>query len=185
MLRTESPAPTVVETQPIFSSPRPPAPPLLFDIAGIDLDATAVDIHGIRKYNKHRGEAEQIDRIAWLAEGYHQAIGIRKVRDDEWWCPGHIPGEPIMPAVMMIEAAAQLSSYTYLAREIYRHPFVGFTAIDNTKFRHKVVPGDTLVILAIEVRFQARRFICDVQGLVNGRLAFESRITGMPIFKPE
>ncbi len=160
---------------------RPPAPPLLFDLSGIDFDATVVDYEGIQKYNKHRGEAQQIDRIAWLGENYEQGVAIRKVRDDEWWCPGHIPGRPIMPAVMMVEAAAQLSCWMFLARGIVSYNFVGFTRIEDTKFRNKVEPGDTLVILSQQVKFHIRRFICDTMGLVNGNVAFESRVTGMPI----
>ncbi len=164
-----------------FGALRPAAPPLLFDIEGIDLDATAVDLDGIQDINKHRGEAQQIDRIAWVGEDFNQAVAIRVVRDDEWWCAGHIPGYPVMPAVMMVEAAAQLTSWMFQARKIVEYEFVGFTRIDDTKFRNKVVPGDTLVILANQVKFHVKRFICDTQGVVNGKIAFESRITGMPI----
>ena len=160
---------------------RPPAPPLLFDIRGIDLDATAVDLEGIKAINKHRGQAVQLDRLAWVGDNCEQAIPIRKVRDDEWWCAGHIPGRPIMPAVMMVEAAAQLTSWMFLARGIVTFPFVGFTRIENTKFRNRVEPGDTLAILCQQVKFQLKRMVCDAMGLVDGRIAFESRITGMPI----
>ena len=160
---------------------RPPAPPLLFDIRGIDLNATAVDRGGIEAVNKHRGQAVQIDRLAWVGENCQQAIAIRKVRHDEWWCAGHIPGQPIMPAVMMVEAAAQLTSWMFLARGIVYYEFVGFTRIEDTKFRNKVEPGDTLVILCQQVKFHLRRMVCDAMGLVDGKIAFETRITGMPI----
>lgn len=164
-----------------FEPLRPAAPPLLFSLDGIDLNATVVDLDGIQAINKHRGEAQQIDRIAWIGEGFAQAVAVRYIRDDEWWCPGHIPGHPIMPAVMMVEAAAQLTSWLFQARKVVDYEFVGFTRIDNTKFRNKVTPGDTLYILANQVKFHLRRFICDAQGIVNGKVAFESRITGMPI----
>lgn len=160
---------------------RPAAPPLLFDISGIDLNATAVSADGIQLINKHRGEAVQIDRLAWVGENCEQAIAIRNVRDDEWWCAGHIPGRPIMPAVMMVEAAAQITSWMFLARRVVYYDFVGFTRIEDTKFRNKVQPGDTLVILCQQVKFRINRMICDAMGLVDGKIAFESRITGMPI----
>lgn len=160
-------------------------PRLLFDISKIDLSRTMVDLPGIQKLNKHRGEAQQIDRIIWHTPNFTKALATRLIRDDEWWVKGHIPGNPIYPAVMMVEAAAQLSSYMFQARDVPDYEFVGFTGIDNTKFRLKLSPGDTLYILAKEVKFHVRRFVVDAQGVVNGKLAYETRITGMPIVKHE
>lgn len=161
---------------------RDPAPPLLFDIAGIDLNAIAVPVEEIQKYNPHRREAQQIDHVIWYGEGFRQSIASRTIRDNEWWCDGHIPEKPIMPAVMMIEAAAQLTSWMFLAKERAKYQFVGFIRIEKTKFRNKVVPGDHLMIMAKEVKFHIRRFVADTMGIKgDGEIAFESRITGMPL----
>jgi len=156
---------------------------LMFDPSGIDLTQTMVDLTGIQKYNRHRGESQQIDRIVWHTDDYSRAVAGRLIRDDEWWCAGHIPGKPIFPAVMMIEASAQVTSFIYQAREVVDYEFVGFTGIENTVFRAQLEPGDELFLLANEVHFHTRRFICDVHGMINGKLAFETRIKGMPLIK--
>lgn len=182
---TRRPEEVLVAPKIEFGQWRDPAPPLLFDIAGIDLEQIAVPLEGIQRFNKHRGEAQQVDHITWVGEGYKQAIGSRTVRDDEWWCDGHIPGAPIMPAVMMIEAAAQINSWMFLAKMGPNHEyvgFVGFVRIENTKFRSKVHPGDRLYILCQEIKFHPRRFVVDNMGIkANGDIAFESKITGMVI----
>ncbi|MFG0328879.1 MAG: 3-hydroxyacyl-ACP dehydratase FabZ family protein [Phycisphaerales bacterium] len=157
------------------------AAPPLFDISHLDLSHTQVDAAGIEKYNKQRGAARMIDRFIHVSEDWKQAVAARRVRDDEWWCEGHIPGEPILPAVLMVEAAAQIASYLFQCREWIHYEFVGFTGIDNTKFRSVVVPGDELILLGQEVKYHPKRMICDVQGWVEDRFCFETRVTGMPV----
>ena len=46
-------------------------------------------------------------------------------------------------------------------------------------FRGQVVPGDTLYLLAKEISYRPRKFVSAGQGVVNGRLVFEAKITGM------
>jgi 3-hydroxyacyl-[acyl-carrier-protein] dehydratase len=93
---------------------------------------------------------------------------------------GHIPGRPIYPGVLMIEAAAQISSILYHINADVNH-FMGFTRCDNCSFRGQVLPGDTLALVSIIRKFQRRRFVCDAQGYVDGKFIFEVQITGMMI----
>lgn len=155
----------------------------LFDISGIDLDHVQADREQIGKYNKHRNEAVGLDYLCYMSDDNAEGVAIRAIRDDEWWCDGHIPGDPIFPAVMMVEAAAQLASYMFLARDTVSYEFVGFTRIDNTVFRRMVRPGDTLVIVCKQVKFHPKRFITDIIGYERGEMeiAFETRVTGMPL----
>lgn len=155
---------------------------LLFDISAIDLSAVAYGRDVISKFNPQTGDMCHLDHMVWTDDNFTSGLGVKHVRDDEFWVQGHIPGRPLLPGVIMIEAAAQVSSVIYQLRlNEDKQRFLGFTRCDNCVFRGQVVPGDTLYILVREHNFQRRRFSCDAQGIVNGKLVFEVRITGMNI----
>ena len=152
----------------------------LFDFSGMDLDSPQFTVEQLEQINPHRGAMRLLDHVVWESDDRNQAVGIRDIRDDEFWVPGHIPGRPLFPGVLMIEAAAQLSSFVTL-RKMPDTAFMGFTAVDKVKFRGQVVPGDRLVILAVQTEFRPRRSISVTQGWVRDMLAFEGQITGMPM----
>ena len=156
------------------------APSFLIDIASIDLTQTIATAEDIEKVNPQRGDMRHLDRIIWKSADNSETVGCKDVRDDEFWVPGHIPGRPLLPGVLMIEAAAQLAAFLMKLRKPDLG-FVGFVGCDNVKFRGQVMPGQQLLLLGKEAEFRPRRFICDAQGVVNGTLVFEARITGMPI----
>ena len=163
----------------LAGEPRVPSK-LLFDIDDIDPKAVAVSYEEVGHLNPQCGDMRHLHHVIWMSEDRSQALGIKYVRENEFWVPGHIPGRPLLPGVIMIEAAAQLSSVTY-QKKANRHLFLGFIRCDNVTFRGQVVPGDDMYLLAKEVDFGARRFVYDAQGVVNGRLVFEAQITGMPM----
>lgn len=150
----------------------------LFDWQNIDLSRTAISAEEVAAYNPQSGPMRQLDRVIWHNEDQTQFVGIKQVRDDEFWIPHHIPGRPLMPGVLMIEAAAQLASVAFQCR-IDQNGFLGFTRCDDVIFRHQVVPGDTLYLLSRDVKFSKRRLVSQTQGWVNGTMAFEALITGM------
>jgi 3-hydroxyacyl-[acyl-carrier-protein] dehydratase len=156
------------------------APQLLFDISGIDLSKTVRGVEEIERVNPHRGAMRMLDGICHVADDLSQTLAYKDVRDDEFWVPGHIPGRPLFPGVMMIEAAAQLASYITLLKQGGVR-FMGFAGVDQVKFRGMVVPGDRFFVLAKLLDYRPRRSICAAQGLVNGNLVFEATITGMPM----
>ena len=150
----------------------------LFDLAKINLDNIIADVEQIERVNPHRGDMRQLDRVLWWNDEKTAAVGLKFVRENEFWVPGHIPGRPILPGVLQIEAAAQLSSFVHRTR-FPEGSFLGFTRLTDCSFRGQVVPGDTLILLTKEVKANSRRFITDVQGFVNEKIVFEARITGM------
>lgn len=154
----------------------------LFDLEEFVHRTPRVDQEQIKKVNPHRGDILLLDGIfdhSTMDEKLW-AVGYKDIRDDEFWVPGHIPGRPLYPGVLMIESAAQLASYMFLSQRPH-NSFLGFTGCNAVKFRGQVVPGDRLIIMGQEIKSSARRIVCYIQGIVNGEMVFDAEITGMPI----
>ncbi len=156
------------------------APAYLFDISAIDLDRVLYDTAEIEKVNPHRGHMRMLDAITHMDDEAGTFAAYKDVRPDEFWVEGHIPGRPIFPGVLMIEAAAQLASFMML-RWLKLDGFIGFAGVDGVKFRGQVVPGDRFHLVGIKTDLRKRRSICNIQGLVRGTMVFEGQVTGMPI----
>ncbi len=152
----------------------------LVDINEIDTSKVVDDIEGIRAINPHRHEMEQLDGICRFDPENKIIIGYKDVGNDEFWIRGHIPGRPLLPGVLMLEAAAQLCTY-YYKKTLQDDRFLGFGGIDNVKFRGKVLPGDRLILIAKNTELRPRRAIFDAQGVTNNKLVFEGVIIGMVV----
>jgi len=153
---------------------------LLFDIKDIDLNTRSANEDEVGRTLLQTGDMRHLDYVVWFDPASGRAIGVKNVRHDEFWVPGHIPGRPLLPGVLMIEAGAQLCSFVQ-QRKSQLTGFLAFTRCDDCIFRGQVVPGDTLVLLAEDVESGRRRFTSRTQGLVRGKLVFEATITGMRI----
>ena len=157
-------------------------PPLLFDLSAIDLDGPPVfDKEAVGRVNPQRFEMQHLDGILWYDKDSDCVLGYKDVTDREFWVRGHIPDRPLMPGVIQIEAAAQLLSF--FVKQVYQEEgFVGFGGIDHAKFRRAVEPGCRLYLLGHVVQARrGRKYVCDVQGIVNNTLVFEATISGMRI----
>jgi 3-hydroxyacyl-[acyl-carrier-protein] dehydratase len=152
-------------------------PQLLYDITGIDLDHVLFDQEAIRQANPQRGDMEQLNGIVYAAPELGRIIGFKDVRPDEFWVEGHIPGRPLLPGVLMIEAGAQLASF-YTRTYVGWKGFIGFGGVDEVKFRMQVAPGRRMYIVGQKIWERHRRICCRIQGLVEGSIAYEATITG-------
>jgi len=155
-------------------------PQYLFDLTGIDLNRIVYDQEAIRAANPQRGDMEMLNAIVHAKPEEGQIIGYKDVRPDEFWVHGHIPGRPLFPGVLMIEAGAQLASF-YTRKFLNLDGFIGFGAVDNVKFRGQVVPGNRLYVVGKKTWYRHRRVGCDIQGLVDGNLVFEAQVTGVQL----
>lgn len=151
---------------------------ILFDIGHIDFDQPAFDLSEVEKINPHRDLFRMLDNVAWVSDDNLRTATAKDIGHDEFWVAGHVPGRPLFPGVLQIETAAQLASFVTL-RANPQVPFMGFVAADDFKFRGQVVPGDRLIILAEQISFRRQRSVCQTQGWVNGKMAFEGKVTGM------
>jgi len=159
-----------------------PAKDLIIDFSEYDLDHVIADIHEIRRYNMQRFEMEQLTAIVHADAERHICVGYKDVTHDEFWVRGHMPGAPLMPGVMMCEAAAQLSSYFTQKLDLLGAKVVGFGGLEEVRFRDAVIPGDRLVI--VTQRIKVRRgamIICRFQGFVRQSMVVEGMIKGVPL----
>jgi 3-hydroxyacyl-[acyl-carrier-protein] dehydratase len=157
-------------------------PQHLVDLSKIDTQRVVADLDTIRLHNPQRYELELLTRICHFDLEAGEAAGILEVPEDPWWARGHVPGRPIMPGVLMLEAAAQLSSFCawqVYDQKVYGGRLFGFGGLDKVKFRWIVLPGQTLLILGKRIEVRDRRAIFDTQGIVDGKVCFEARITGL------
>ncbi|MEZ4946350.1 MAG: bifunctional UDP-3-O-[3-hydroxymyristoyl] N-acetylglucosamine deacetylase/3-hydroxyacyl-ACP dehydratase [Cyclobacteriaceae bacterium] len=104
-----------------------------------------LDINQISNVLRHRYPFLLIDKIIHLD---HQSVaGVKNVTMNEPFFQGHFPGNPVMPAVLQVEAMAQIGGIFVLNTvpdpENYWTYFLG---IESFRFRKMVLPGDTLVI---------------------------------------
>ena len=115
-----------------------------------------------------------IDAIAEHEPGT-RLVGIKNVTVNEEFFPGHFPGSPLMPAVLMIEALTQVAAALVLERQPSPTTArVRLRGISNAKFRRQVVPGDRLRLEVSLLR--ARTGLAKVQAaaLVDDQLAAEA-----------
>jgi 3-hydroxyacyl-[acyl-carrier-protein] dehydratase len=134
----------------------------------------------IRKTNAQRFEMEHLNAVTFLDVEAMEVVGYKDVGADEFWVRGHIPGRPILPGVVMIEALAQLTSF-YIGRAIPSIGFIGFGAVDEVRFRATVVPGQRLVLVGKGVSIRSRAAIFATQGWLDDKLVVEAKITGVKV----
>jgi len=139
-----------------------------------------VDIREILSILPHAYPFLLVDRIVELEPG-KRIVGIKNVTYNEPFFPGHFPGRPIMPGVLIIEAMAQTAgvlAFKSLPPEDQKRP-VYFLGIDNVRFRKPVIPGDQLR-LELEIA-KHRQAIWGFKGraLVDGKLVTEAELLAM------
>ena len=153
-------------------------PQLIFDISRLDLSKPPQwDQEGVRAKNPHRGDMEHINAVIWADGDLGRIVAYKDVRADEFWVPGHIPGRPLFPGVLMIESAAQLASF-YTRMFVGWKGFIGFGGVEETKFRMQIPPGVRLHLIGQKLWERHHRIKCTVHGVINGQLAFETGIIG-------
>ena len=123
-----------------------------------------MDINRIRELLPHRYPFLLVDKIIEIGGNY--IVGVKNITANEPFFQGHFPQEPVMPGVLQVEAMAQTGGLLVLnsVDEPERYSTY-FMKIDGVKFRHKVVPGDTL-IFRLELLAPIRRGISTMKGYV-------------------
>jgi UDP-3-O-[3-hydroxymyristoyl] N-acetylglucosamine deacetylase/3-hydroxyacyl-[acyl-carrier-protein] dehydratase len=140
-------------------------------------DETALDVRRILDTLPHRYPFLMIDRVVEFV-GPDALVAIKNVSINEPYFQGHFPGNPVMPGVLQLEAMAQCGGILVLSTvEDPENYGTYFLKIDNTKFKDKVVPGDTM-IMKMELMEPVRRGLCIMRGRawVGEKLVCESEM---------
>lgn len=154
----------------------------IIDPALLNFDAPLAGIEEIRKYNPQRHEMEQLSAILYEATDTQACAAYKQLSEEEFWVRGHMPGMPLMPGVMILEASAQLASYFTQKYDLLGAAMVGFGGLDNVRFRGVVTPGDRLVVMVRLDRVRrGRMIVASFQGVVEGQLVAEGVLRGIPI----
>ena len=103
----------------------------------------------------HRPPFLFVDELLELQAGL-SARGRWHLSGDEWFFPGHFPGRPTLPGVLMCEAIAQVGACAVLADERFAGKLPLFGGLDGARFRRQVGPGDTLTLEVELGRMSAR-----------------------------
>lgn len=159
-----------------------PAKDPIVDPATIDHDHVVADLEAIRKYNPQRFEMEQLSGV--LVDDPEQGVivAFRDIGEDEFWVRGHMPGMPLMPGVLMCEAAAQACSYQAMSHKLVTGGVLGFGGLDEVRFRGPVRPGDRLVVATKQIKYRPGAMVVNrFQCFVGTRLVCEGVMRGVPL----
>ncbi|MBI4835162.1 MAG: UDP-3-O-[3-hydroxymyristoyl] N-acetylglucosamine deacetylase [Planctomycetes bacterium] len=143
---------------------------------------TLLDVREIQNILPHRYPFLLIDKVIKM-EGYSRVVGLKNATANEHFFQGHFPGQPVMPAVLQLEAMAQLAGVLLLRRAGNEKKLGILMAIDGAKLRKSVVPGDQLFIEAETIRYKTRTAEVHGKILVDGELVSEADFKFMLVDK--
>jgi len=146
-------------------------------------DPTATPVFALEQIEKtlpHRHPFLFVDKIIELTDTV--IVGVKNVTFNEWFFPGHFPGNPVMPGVLQIEALAQTGGILCINAMPKGEYDTYFLKIDNCKFKQMVKPGDTM-LLKMELTSPIRRGICEMRGTVyvGGKVATEADLVAQVV----
>ena len=124
----------------------------------------------------HRDPFLFLDEVTELEPG-RRVVARKLVRPDEWFFPGHFPGRPIMPGVIMVEALAQAGAVAVLSLEENRGKLALFAGIDDVRFKRIVRPGEVLTLECVVETVRGPVGRGKVKATVDGKLAVRGTLT--------
>lgn len=137
--------------------------------------AAPLDRAGIEALIPHREPFLLIDRIVELVPG-ESAVGEHDFTGSEWYQPGHFPGNPIVPGVILVESMAQVATVAAMAHPDFRDGLGLFAGIEEMRFKRMVKPGDTGRFECVFEKIRRGVARARVRTTVGGELAAEGLI---------
>jgi 3-hydroxyacyl-[acyl-carrier-protein] dehydratase len=154
--------------------------PKILDFSAYDTNHVVADIAEIRRYNPQRYEMEQLTAICYEDAQNNICVGYKDLGPDEFWARGHMPGMPLMPGVIMCEAAAQVASY-YSRKYKLMDGLIGFGGLERVSFRGVVRPGERFVIVCRLLKVRRTIMTCEFECFVNENLVCDGVLKGISL----
>ena len=126
-----------------------------------------------RDWIPHRPPFLLVDRLVNIEPGV-RASGLWTLTGEEWFFPGHFPGRPTTPGVLMLEAVAQVGAVAVLSDSRFAGRLPLFGGVEGARFRRQVLPGDTLLLECEMTRLSARGGKGHGRASVDGQVALEA-----------
>ena len=145
-------------------------------------DPQTMDIRRILSLLPHRYPFLLVDRVLECTPG-ESLVAVKNVTVNEPYFPGHFPGQPVLPGVIIIEALAQaagLLAFATVGADAGHHSTFYFVGIDKARFRRPVVPGDQLMLRVRLARRIRDIWKFEVEAEVDGQRAAEAEIMVAP-----
>ena len=127
----------------------------------------------LKQYLPHREPMLLVDEIEIDAEG--TAHAKYRIKEDEFFCRGHFPGNPIVPGVIQCEIMAQ--SCALLVKDEIKGKTTLYSGINNVRFKNPVKPGDLCEITAKLVNRRGQIFFCEANLKVDGKLCCKGELS--------
>ncbi|MBN2218079.1 MAG: beta-hydroxyacyl-ACP dehydratase [Pirellulales bacterium] len=108
-------------------------------------------------------------------------VGYKDLGPDDFWVRGHMPDMPLMPGVIMCEAAAQTASYYALKHKLMDAQVIGYGGLEDVRFRGVVRPGDRFVVVTRLLKVRRLMLTCEFQCFVKENLVCEGVLKGVPL----
>lgn len=136
-----------------------------------------LDTHRILAILPHRFPFVMVDRVTEITAG-KSIRGHKSVAYNEPWFPGHFPGRPIMPGVLILECLAQIGGILAHASDPFdpEAKLIFFLGIDKARFRRTVEPGDRLDLHVEVLHHRTNVWRLRGQATVDGALAAEAEL---------
>ncbi|MDA0803282.1 MAG: UDP-3-O-acyl-N-acetylglucosamine deacetylase [Planctomycetota bacterium] len=143
-------------------------------------EAKALDARAITRLMPHRYPMLLVDRVLEIDQG-RRAVGVKNVTINEPFFPGHYPGTPIMPGVLIVEAMAQLAGLMLSQQLEHSGKVAILLSMDDVKLRKAVTPGDQLILEAETIRATSRHATVQCRASVGNKTSAEALIRFMMV----
>ena len=132
-----------------------------------------MDRDELKKYLPHREPMLLVDEMTMDADGVAHAT--YRIREDEFFCQGHFPGNPLVPGVILCEIMAQ--SCALLVKDEIVGKTTLYSGIDHVRFKNQVRPGDLCEITARLNGKRTNMFFCEAELRVDGKLCCKGELS--------